>query len=138
MTAAEFRVTREHLGLTAEWIADHLGVVDRTVRRWDQGASAVPAGVAEQMTKLATDTTSFVDQVVAALDEDLADREPDDDVVEVLTYLTDAGYRAEHPASPWPASWHRAAMGRVREQLPAIKLAFYEHVAAPGALDEAL
>src|SRR5690606_40083818 len=37
MTPAEFRVVREFLGLTPEWLAAHLGVSGRTVRHWEQG-----------------------------------------------------------------------------------------------------
>src|SRR5690606_819281 len=45
MTPAEFRVVREFLGLTPEWLAAHLGVSGRTVRHWEQGKYAIPDGV---------------------------------------------------------------------------------------------
>lgn len=41
----EFRTIRQGLGVTGEWLADRLGVADRTVRRWESGSVSVPDGV---------------------------------------------------------------------------------------------
>ena len=49
MTAAEFRIAREMLGVSGEWLAGRLGVADRQVRRWEAGNSPVPDGVAGEL-----------------------------------------------------------------------------------------
>jgi len=36
LTPAEFKIIRERLGLTGDWLADHLGRTPRAVRHWDQ------------------------------------------------------------------------------------------------------
>lgn len=46
-TAGDFKVLRESLGLPASWVASELGVLDRQVRRWEQGASDIPAAAWE-------------------------------------------------------------------------------------------
>lgn len=46
-TAGDFKVLREGLGLPARWVASELGVLDRQVRRWEQGASDIPSGAWE-------------------------------------------------------------------------------------------
>lgn len=121
MTAAEFRIARDHLGLPGEWLADRLGVALRTVRRWDSGASPVPAGVLVEIEEIEDETARFVAAVVESLREDGPD---DDGVAWVTTYASDAAYRTEHPDLDWPASWHRAAMGRVSRELPWVRLTF--------------
>jgi DNA-binding transcriptional regulator YiaG len=45
MTGAELNAAREFLGLTIERLADFLAVDPATVRKWEQGKYAVPAGV---------------------------------------------------------------------------------------------
>ncbi len=42
-TAADFKGLRERLGLPARWLANDLGVLDRQVRRWEQGAAEIPS-----------------------------------------------------------------------------------------------
>jgi len=49
LTAAEFRMLREAFGLSAEWLADRLGVALKTVQRWENGHRPIPAGVAREM-----------------------------------------------------------------------------------------
>jgi hypothetical protein len=44
MTPAEFRVVREFLGLSIEWLAEHLEVNPRTVRHWEDGGYPIPDG----------------------------------------------------------------------------------------------
>lgn len=48
MTAAEFREARHRLGLSAQAMAEFLGVSSgRVIRRWESGASAVPGPAAK-------------------------------------------------------------------------------------------
>lgn len=123
MTNAEFRILRDRLGLTMEWVSEQLGVAERTVRRWEAGSSSIPVGVATDMQAIAESTESFVDEVVATL----RGEEPDGDgLLWVLAYATEASYRAEHPDSPWTAAWHRAAMGQVAQTLPAVRVHYVD------------
>ncbi|MGW0984259.1 helix-turn-helix domain-containing protein [Streptomyces xiamenensis] len=116
MSDAEFRVVREHLGLTGDWLAAHLGVSSRTVRHWEQGKFPVPDGVRLEMKDLEERTAGFVSGIIDQL-MDLPDPG-------VLTYRSDADYHAAHPEMPWPASWHRAVIARVAQEVPALAIAY--------------
>lgn len=116
MTDAELRVVREYLGLTPEWLADHLGVSARTVRHWEAGKYAIPDGVRLEVEDLEVRTGQFVDGVIAQF-MDMPDPG-------VITYRTDAEYHAAHPEIPFPASWHRAVVARVAQEVPALAIAY--------------
>jgi transcriptional regulator with XRE-family HTH domain len=116
MTDAEMRVVREYLGLTPEWLADHLGVSARTVRHWEAGKYAIPDGVRLEVEDLEARTSEFVAGVIDKL-MDLPDPG-------VITYRTDAEYHAAHPEIPFPASWHRAVIARVAQEVPALAIAY--------------
>ncbi len=130
MTAAEFRIARESLGVSDQWLADHLGVSLRTMQRWGQGHSRLSLSVVERVEMLLDTTDVFVEAVVAELE---ADPDPDDDGWQwVTTYPTDRAYLAEHPDATWPASWHRAAMGRVAARVEGVRVRYL----VPDAEDE--
>ncbi|MFJ6239765.1 helix-turn-helix domain-containing protein [Streptomyces griseus] len=116
MTDAEFRVIRDWLGLTGDWLAAHLNVSPRTVRHWEQGKYVIPDGVRLELENLEAQTGEFVGNAVAAL---LDVPEPG-----VLTYRTDAEYHAVHPEVPFPASWHRAAVARIAQEVPGLAIAY--------------
>lgn len=118
MSDAGFRVAREHLGLTGEALADHLRVSSRTVRHWEQGKYAIPTGVVQALRVLQARTDAFVAEQVA----DLADVEDP----EMATYRTDDDYRAAEPGTDLPASWHRAAVGRIAQQVPGLAISYAE------------
>lgn len=124
MTDAEFRVVREYLGLTPEWLAGHLGVSPRTVRHWEQGKYAVPDGVRLAMEDLERRTAAFVTGCV----EQLLDLPAPG----VVTYRTDAEYHAAHPEVPYPAAWHRAAVARIAQEVPALAIAYGTPAPAEG------
>lgn len=120
MTAAEFRVSRERLNVSGEWLAQRLAVALRTVRRWEAGTSPISNGVALDMLGLLDATEAFV----AAVVEQLLEEGPDASIGgwQLLTFADDATFEAHHPDSEWCASWHRAAMGRVTLELPGVRL----------------
>lgn len=120
MTPAEFKVVREFLGLTGDWLAAHLGVSPRTVRHWEQGKYAIPDGVRLVIESLEARTGAFVTQSVVKL-MDL----PDPGVV---TYRDDAEYHAAHPDVEFPASWHRAVVARVAQEVPGLSIVFASDV----------
>jgi transcriptional regulator with XRE-family HTH domain len=122
MNPAEFRVVREFLGLTGDWLAAHLGVSPRTVRHWEQGKYAIPDGVRLAIEDLEARTGEFVDGVIEQL-MDLPDPG-------AITYRHDAEYRAAHPEAEFPASWHRAVVARVAQEVPGLSIAYASDVEA--------
>ncbi|MBW1600916.1 DUF1870 family protein [Streptomyces sp. JJ66] len=116
MTDAEFRVVREYLGLTGSWLARHFGVTERTVRHWEQGKYPIPDGVRLGMEDLERRTGEFVSDCI----EQLLDLpEPG-----TITYRNDAEYRAAHPDIEFPASWHRAVVARIAQEVPGLAIAY--------------
>ena len=120
MTPAEFKIIRERLGLTGDWLAGYLDVSPRTVRHWEQGKYAIPTGVRAELQDLQRRTRDYVDQLVAHLS-----RSPDP---VAYVYRTDEDYHAADPSARYPASWHRAATARAVEQVPGASIAY----GAPG------
>jgi len=116
MTPAELKVVREFLGLSSAALAKHLGVSDRTVRHWEAGKYPIPDGVRLEIEKLEAYTAQFVAGVVEKL-MDIPDPV-------VVTYRTDEEYHAAHPEIPLPASWHRAAIARVAQEVPGLSIVF--------------
>ncbi|MFJ9420732.1 helix-turn-helix domain-containing protein [Streptomyces sp. NPDC101249] len=116
MTPAELRVVREFLGLTPEWLGGHLNVSARTVRHWEAGKYAIPDGVREEVEDLEARTGEFVSGIVGQL-LDIPDPV-------IVTYRDDDEYRAAHPEIPFPASWHRAVIARVAQEVPALGITY--------------
>lgn len=125
MTPAEFKVVREYLGLTGDWLAGHLGVSPRTVRHWEQGKYPIPDGVRLQIEDLELRTGVFIGGIV----EKLLDV-PDPGVI---TYRDDAEYHAAHPEIPFPAAWHRAVVARVAQEVNGLRIAYASNVTEGGA-----
>lgn len=105
LTAAEFRNRREALGLSAEWLAERLGVALKTVQRWENGHRPIPEGVAAEM-----------DQIGTAMFEVAARR-----CAEHLLKTEDVVMRVPRAGTHlgFPASWYRALVDQVRELLVA-------------------
>jgi transcriptional regulator with XRE-family HTH domain len=122
MTSAEFKVVREFLGLTGDWLAAHLGVSPRTVRHWEQGKYPIPDGVRLAVENLEARTAEFIDGIVRKL-MDLPE-------AGVITYRDDVEYHAAHPESEFPASWHRAVVARIAQEVPGLSIAFASDVDA--------
>jgi hypothetical protein len=120
MTDAEFRVVREYLGLSGDWLAGHLGVSGRTVRHWEAGKYPIPDGVRLAMEELEARTAEFVTGVITAL-LDLPDPG-------AITYRSDAEYHAANPEIPFPASWHRAVVARVAQEVPGLPIVYPDQV----------
>lgn len=125
MTDAEFKVVREFLGLTGDWLAGHLGVSPRTVRHWEAGRYAIPDGVRLEIEDLERRTGEFISGIVPKL---MDMPEPG-----VVTYRTDEEYHAAHPEVPFPASWHRAVIARVAQEVPGLSIVFADAAPSGGA-----
>lgn len=121
MTAAEFRVTRERLGVSGDWLAWKLGVTERTVRRWENGSTIIPVGVVEDIRQLDARTTVFVTETINALESGERDA---DGYAWATIYTNEAQFEAALPDLEEPASWHRTALGRVAASLPHLRLRF--------------
>ncbi len=52
MTPAELKTLRETLGLSAQWLADRAGVLQRSVQYWEAGRSRLPDDVAELILRI--------------------------------------------------------------------------------------
>lgn len=120
MTAAKFKVAREFLGLSGDWLAGHLGVAPRTVRRWEEGKYPIPDGVRLEIEDLERRTGEFVTGVINKI-MDLPDPG-------LITYRMDAEYHAANPGVPFPASWHRAVVARVAQVVPALVIVYPDEV----------
>jgi Domain of unknown function (DUF1870) len=116
MSPAEFRVVREFLGLTGDWLARHLGVNPRTVRSWEQGRDPIPDGVRMAIEDLEHRTGQFIGSVI--------DKLMDTPDPAVITYRNDDDYRADHPDVPFPASWHRAVVARIAQEVPGLSIMY--------------
>lgn len=116
MTDAEFKVFREYLGLTGDWLAGHLKVSPRTVRHWEAGMYPIPDGVRETIEDLEEQTAQYVYECAQKL-MDIPDPT-------LITYRNDAEYHAADPETTWPASWHRAVAARVAQEVPALAIAY--------------
>lgn len=124
MTDAELRVVREYLGLTPEWLAAHLGVSARTVRHWEAGKYAIPDGVRLEVEDLEKRTREWINALVPKL---LDLPEP-----AVAVYRTDADYHAAESGSKFPASWHRAVVARIAQEVPGLAIGYGATVSAPA------
>lgn len=123
MTPAEFKVVREWLGLTGDWLAEHLGVSPRTVRHWEQGKYAIPDSVRLRIEDLEARTAQFADGIAEQL-MDVPDPA-------VITYRDDDEYHAAHPDITFPASWHRAVIARVAQAVPGLSIVYASDVREP-------
>lgn len=116
MTAAEFKAAREHLGLSPDWLARHLNVQDRSLRRWEKGTVPVPDGVRDALADIETETASTVDDYVNAL------RRRQEPVI--VTYRTDDELHEAMPGIDYPPSWHRAVAARVKQRVPRLRVIY--------------
>jgi transcriptional regulator with XRE-family HTH domain len=124
MTPAELKVIREFLGLSGAALAAYLKVSGRTVRHWEEGKYPIPDGARLAIEDLEAQTGEFVSSSI----EQLMDL-PDPGVV---TYRTDKEYHAAHPDVPYPASWHRAVIARIAQEVPGLEIAYAEVAETAG------
>lgn len=107
LTAAEVRTIREGLGVTADWLADHLGIQIRTVQRWEAGQNTIKPFAVEALLTLEGQAAEQVAEHVAAL---------------TGTKLPPV-LAVEDTCSPdWPAGWQRMIAFRVRQEIPGLRI----------------
>lgn len=116
MNDAEFRILRDWLALSQDWLSGHLGVARRTVTNWESGEYPVPAGVEAEMRALEQTTRENLARIVeqlAGLPEPV-----------LLTFRTDDEFAAHHPELEFTAAWHRMLAARAVEQVPGLRLVY--------------
>lgn len=116
MTPAELKTIRESLGLSCPQLAALLGVTERSVRHWEDEKYPIPGAVPDAIESIARDSDAHADALAARL------RGAPEPLLTV--YRSDADYHHADPASPYPASWHRAVAAQVRREIPGLRLAF--------------
>lgn len=116
MTPAELRVVREYLGLSGEALAGLLGVSARTIRHWEGGVYPIPDGVRIEVEAIEAETAEAVSAVIGRLNSAAE--------VRLVTYRSDAEYRQAHPEVRFPASWHRAVVARVAQEVPGVSISY--------------
>ncbi len=109
MSPAEFCMVRDFLGVTGAWLASHLRVTLRTVRRWEHGQSPVPDGVREAMEQLEATAGEEVGQLVT----ELADARDN-----VLTIPRQGG--------DYTQGWWRMIAARVAQEVPGLYVQYDE------------
>lgn len=122
ITAAEFRVRIEALGFSQDDAAAALGVTGRTVRRWIAGTTDVPEGVADELASIERETSDYVQAGISALQKQGADS---GGLAWLTTYQNNEAYHTAYPKAAYPASWHRAVMGRVCAAVPWARLTYH-------------
>lgn len=113
MTPAELKTIRESLGLSAQWLADQAGVLQRSVQYWEAGRSRVPDDVAELLLKLDAQFSEATRQAV--VDEQTAKQGHPPEVVRLYRYRDDAAlWEARPDMDGLPVTAHAALLARVR------------------------
>lgn len=110
LTPAEVRCIREGLGVTAEWLADHLGVRTRTVQRWESGANPIPEFAVDALALLEADAAEQVRHHIDAF----TGARPG---VPLVLAVDDAS-----SAEDWPVGWLRMVAFRTRQQIPGLRI----------------
>ncbi|MGW2689807.1 helix-turn-helix domain-containing protein [Streptomyces sp. NPDC001414] len=113
LTAAEFRIAREYLGLSGDHLAKLLGVNPRTLRSWEQGRDDIPGRFRPEIAALKASTLQAVTDMVTAFNEGEGKA--------LLTYRSDEEFEAARKAGAHQhrdrsASWHRQVTARAAEQ----------------------
>lgn len=133
MTPADFKTLRESLGLSAQWLADTIGVDQRTIRRWEDGVIPLRPDAVELLTRLDNQMVVYIDGELERILDDTGIDPLDDDLttlapeawptIEVPRVDTDIDLNYQISVLPadllptgklLPASWYRAAAGRMR------------------------
>lgn len=105
MTPAELRVVLRWLGLPHDWLAEHLKVQDRTIRRWLAGTTPIPDWARLAIEELEAHTAAVVTAAVDALNDA---RDPG-----LVTWRSDGEFAAAHPEVDRPVSWHHQVVARI-------------------------
>jgi hypothetical protein len=122
MTGAELKCTREYLGLSTSWLAEHLVCDERRLQRMELDQEEINTAIAGAVDDLYEETADAVRRLVdkyRALMEHRGDEE-----VRLPVYRSDAEYNRSFKHARFPVRWHRQVAARVAEALPGLVLAY--------------
>lgn len=112
MTPAEFKTIRESLGLSAQALADILGISqERTIRRWEDGSRELPEDAAGRLLELDAEADRMAEQ-----GRRMCLAHPAAVIVTVLRYER----LEDYPRAAYPHAHriHAAALGRLKKAAP--------------------
>ncbi len=119
MSPAEFRTTREALGLTAQWVANYAKVSLRTAQYWEEGRRVVPPSVEAALEAIDQMLEASVEQALEQVDTLIAEGSVPDEIT-LIRYRTDEHLWEFRPdMRPLPSSTHAAMLARLRRALRA-------------------
>jgi len=114
MTPAEFDTRRRSLGLTVEEAAALCGVQDRTVRRWQSGATPIPQDAASALSRLEEAMGAAVDNAVLLATDKMADG-----TIALYRYRTAEDHARSPHASSLPPGAHAMMIAWAADALEA-------------------
>ena len=118
MTPAELKTIRESLGLSAQWLADRAGVLQRSVQYWEAGRSRVPEDVAELVLRIDAQFAEATRQALGVVDEQAVKQGQLPETVRLYRYRDDAALWAARPdMHGLPVTAHASLLARVRMAL---------------------
>lgn len=115
ITAAEFKTTRESLGLTLRWVSEQIGVKIRTVQYWETGAWCIPSNAEALLMEIRAKFYKTVDTLVESVRN--VPREAEEQIYLVRYLNNEDLWRYEPSLKPMPTTCHAAILERVREEL---------------------
>lgn len=110
MNEAEFRVRREHLGLTHVELAALLGVNERRIRKWEFGGDPIPDSLDTDFATLERAATTAVDEITASAQRTITIPRPSKDM----------------PETGYPSGFWRAVAGRAWARHPDLRIEYSE------------
>lgn len=133
MSNAQFRATREMLGLAPEAVAQLWAVNPRTIQRWEHGAAPIPAGIADLLNELILKARTRVGVLVKKMQA----REPSRRYLILSPDEMDSSRAAREDIRTMPRGWYRAIVARVADQVPGTKIFYADKAPSRWLIKEA-
>lgn len=118
MTSAELQTTKGFLGVSTGWLAQHLVLDERRIRRMERGDEEIPQVIVTFLDDLYEETKDNVEVLSARYRRRV--KAADGDGVTLRTFRTDEDYHAA--GGIYPAAWHRQLCARVAAAVPGLVL----------------
>jgi len=123
MTGAELKCTREYLGLSTSWLAEHLACDERRLQRMELDQEEVNTAIAGAVDDLYEETADTVRRLTDKYRE-LMEHHPEG--VKFPVYRSDGEYYRALKHARFPVRWHRQVAARVVDKLPGLVLSYAE------------
>lgn len=122
MTGAELRATREYLGLSTKWIADHLVIGERRIQRMESGKESIPQVIVDLIERIHAHTAELCEQLSATYRRKV--KASGGASVLLPTYRVDRA--SEVAGLEYPSRWHRHVAARVASSCPGAVLTYID------------